>query len=80
MRARLGTPKRVALVLGAVQALLSAFVLLATQASESLLVYVVLTFVVCAAGAIVALDDALADRHRRVRDRRLDPRLATSRP
>ena len=59
-RRRIGTPARVALVLAAAQALLSALVIIASRGSSATLVYVVLAFVVCAAATIVALEDAIA--------------------
>lgn len=59
-RRRMGTPRRVAFVLGGSQAVLSTVVILGSQASSSLLVYVVLTFVVLAAAAIVALEEAIS--------------------
>ncbi len=58
-RQRMRTPGRVALVLGSAQALVSALVIAASQAGSSTLVYIVLAFVVCAAAAIVALEDAV---------------------
>lgn len=58
-RLRMRSARRVALVLGGVQALLSALVIVASRESSSALVYIVLAFVVCAAAAIVALDDAM---------------------
>jgi UDP-GlcNAc:undecaprenyl-phosphate/decaprenyl-phosphate GlcNAc-1-phosphate transferase len=58
-RQRMGTPRRVALVLGGAQALLSALVILASREGSSTLVYIVLAFVVFAAAAIVALEDAI---------------------
>src|SRR5947209_376746 len=59
-RRRIGTPARVALVLAAAQALLSALVIIASRGSSATLVYVVRAFVVCAAATIVALEDAIA--------------------
>jgi UDP-GlcNAc:undecaprenyl-phosphate GlcNAc-1-phosphate transferase len=58
-RLRMRTAGRVALVLGCTQALVSALVIIATRASSSALVYIVLAFVICAAAAIVALEDAI---------------------
>jgi UDP-GlcNAc:undecaprenyl-phosphate GlcNAc-1-phosphate transferase len=58
-RQRMGSARRVALVLGSAQALVSGLVILASQEGSSLLVYVVLAFVVFAAAAIVALEDAI---------------------
>ncbi len=58
-RRRMGSPRRVALVLGSVQALVSGLVILASQEGSSTLVYIVLAFVVFAAAAIVALEDAI---------------------
>lgn len=60
-RSKLGTPRRVALVLGVLQATLSALVILGTLAGSSLLVYIALTFFVCAAGAIIALQEAIVE-------------------
>jgi UDP-GlcNAc:undecaprenyl-phosphate GlcNAc-1-phosphate transferase len=57
-RQRLRTPGRVALVLGGAQAVVSALVIVASRQSSSALVYVVLAFLVFAAAAIVALEDA----------------------
>lgn len=61
VRGKLGTPRRVALTLGTAQAIISAAVVAASQASSAVLIYIVLTFVVCAATAIIALEDVLAD-------------------
>jgi UDP-GlcNAc:undecaprenyl-phosphate/decaprenyl-phosphate GlcNAc-1-phosphate transferase len=58
-RQRMGSARRVALVLGGAQALVSGLVILASQEGSSLLVYIVLAFVVFAAAAIVALEDAI---------------------
>ncbi|MGB9183413.1 MAG: MraY family glycosyltransferase, partial [Solirubrobacteraceae bacterium] len=58
-RMRMKTPRRVDLVLGLVQALISALVILATRAGSPALVYCVLAFVVLAVAAIVALEDAI---------------------
>ena len=59
-RERMRTARRVAVVLGSAQALLSAIVICASRASSAVLVYIVLGFIVCAAATIVALDDAVA--------------------
>jgi UDP-GlcNAc:undecaprenyl-phosphate GlcNAc-1-phosphate transferase len=56
-RRQVGTPVRVALVLGSAQALLSALVVVATHNSPVTIVYVMLGFVVCAATAIVSLEN-----------------------
>ncbi|HET9101802.1 MAG TPA: O-antigen ligase family protein [Solirubrobacteraceae bacterium] len=64
-RQRLGTPRRVALALGAAQAIVSAVVILASREGSATLVYIVLAFAVFGACAIVALEDAIpsdADR------------------
>jgi UDP-GlcNAc:undecaprenyl-phosphate GlcNAc-1-phosphate transferase len=76
-RQRMGTPRRVAVVLGSAQALVSALVILGSRAGASALVYIVLAFIVFAAYAIVALEDAIpvsptttldrADRRRRAK-------------
>jgi UDP-GlcNAc:undecaprenyl-phosphate GlcNAc-1-phosphate transferase len=58
-RQRMRTSRRVALVLGSAQALLSGLVILASREGSSTLVYIVLAFVVFAAAAIVALEDAI---------------------
>ncbi len=55
-RARLRTARRVVLVLGSAQALVSVLVILASRQSSVTLVYIVLAFIVCAATAIVALE------------------------
>jgi UDP-GlcNAc:undecaprenyl-phosphate GlcNAc-1-phosphate transferase len=57
-RRRVRTARRVVLVLGSAQALVSALVILASNESSSALVYIVLAFVVCAATAIVGLEDS----------------------
>jgi UDP-GlcNAc:undecaprenyl-phosphate GlcNAc-1-phosphate transferase len=56
-RRRMRTARNVALVLGSTQALVSALVIVATRASSTTLVYILLAFVVCATAAIVGLDD-----------------------
>src|SRR5205807_7963123 len=56
-RLRIRTARNVALVLGSAQALVSALVIVATQAGSAPLVYILLAFVVCAAAAIVGLED-----------------------
>jgi UDP-GlcNAc:undecaprenyl-phosphate GlcNAc-1-phosphate transferase len=58
-RQRMRTPRRVALVLGGAQAAVSALVILASRQGSSALVYIVLAFLVFAAAAIVALEDAI---------------------
>jgi UDP-GlcNAc:undecaprenyl-phosphate/decaprenyl-phosphate GlcNAc-1-phosphate transferase len=58
-RVRMGSAARVAVLLGAAQALLSALVILASQGSAATLIYVVLAFAVCAGATILALEDAL---------------------
>jgi UDP-GlcNAc:undecaprenyl-phosphate GlcNAc-1-phosphate transferase len=60
-RRRVRTARRVVLVLGSAQALVSALVILASNESSSALVYIVLAFVVCAATAIVGLEDSQTD-------------------
>jgi UDP-GlcNAc:undecaprenyl-phosphate GlcNAc-1-phosphate transferase len=60
VRQRLGTPRRVALVLGGVQALVSGLVILASRDSPSTLVYIVLAFVVFGAATIAGLEDAMS--------------------
>lgn len=54
---RIRTARNVALVLGSTQALVSALVIVATRAGSTPLVYILLAFVVCAAAAIVGLED-----------------------
>lgn len=56
-RRRMRTARRVALVLGGAQALVSALVVVATRADSSIVVYVVLAFLVCAAATIVGLEE-----------------------
>ena len=56
-RAKMRTARRVALVLGGTQAVLSSLVIIATREGSTALVYVVLGFVIAAASAIVALDN-----------------------
>jgi len=58
-RQRMRTTGRVALVLGAAQALVSTLIIVASREGSSTLVYIVLAFVVFAAAAIVALEDAI---------------------
>jgi tetratricopeptide (TPR) repeat protein len=58
-RMRMKTPGRVALVLGTAQAVVSAAVIVASQAGSPELVYIVLAFVILAVTAIVALEDAV---------------------
>ena len=58
-RQRMRTTRRVALVLGSAQALVSTLVIVASREGSSTLVYIVLAFVVFAAAAIVALEDAI---------------------
>jgi UDP-GlcNAc:undecaprenyl-phosphate GlcNAc-1-phosphate transferase len=60
-RARVLTARRVALVLGSVQVLLSALVIVATRAGSVTLVYAVLAYVVSAAVAIVGLERSTAE-------------------
>jgi UDP-GlcNAc:undecaprenyl-phosphate GlcNAc-1-phosphate transferase len=59
-RERMRTARRVLLVLGSTQALLSALVIFASRQSSATLVYIVLAFVVSAAAAIVALEEAIS--------------------
>ena len=59
-RGRTRTARRVAVVLGSAQALLSALVIFASRESSAALVYIVLGFVVCAVTTIVALENATA--------------------
>ncbi len=56
---RMLTARRVALVLGSVQALISALVIVATRESSATLVYILLAYVICAAAAIIGLEEAL---------------------
>jgi UDP-GlcNAc:undecaprenyl-phosphate GlcNAc-1-phosphate transferase len=56
-RLRIRTTRNVALILGSAQALVSALVIAATRAGSTPLVYILLAFVVCAAAAIVGLED-----------------------
>ena len=58
-RRRVRTARRVALVLGSIQAVVSALVIVATRSSSVALVYIVLAFVVFAAVAVVAILTAL---------------------
>ena len=58
-RQRMRTTRRVALVLSSAQALVSTLVIVASREGSSTLVYIVLAFVVFAAAAIVALEDAI---------------------
>jgi UDP-GlcNAc:undecaprenyl-phosphate/decaprenyl-phosphate GlcNAc-1-phosphate transferase len=58
-RMRMKTPGRVALVLGGAQALVSAMVIVASQAGSPELVYIVLAFFVLAVSTIVALEEAI---------------------
>lgn len=60
-RRRLLSARRVALVLGSVQALVSGLVIVASRAGSATLVYVLLAFVVCATVAIVGLEQATAE-------------------
>jgi UDP-GlcNAc:undecaprenyl-phosphate/decaprenyl-phosphate GlcNAc-1-phosphate transferase len=62
-RQRMGTARRVALVLGSAQAIISGLVILGSQESRAALVYIVLGFVVFAAYAIVGLEDAIPMEH-----------------
>jgi hypothetical protein len=57
-RARMMTARRVVLVLGSAQALLSSLVIFASRESSVTLVYIVLAFIVCAAVTIVALEQS----------------------
>jgi UDP-GlcNAc:undecaprenyl-phosphate/decaprenyl-phosphate GlcNAc-1-phosphate transferase len=59
-RQRMRTARRVALVLGGAQAIVSALVIVATRADSAAVVYVVLGVVVCAAAAIVGLEEHVA--------------------
>jgi UDP-GlcNAc:undecaprenyl-phosphate GlcNAc-1-phosphate transferase len=59
-RSRMGTARRVVLVLGSTQAVVSALVIAATRASSTTLVYILLAFVVCAGTAIGAMEGAAA--------------------
>ena len=58
---RVLTARRVALVLGSVQALISAIVIVATRESSVTLVYILLAYLICAAVAIIGLEEALPD-------------------
>jgi UDP-N-acetylmuramyl pentapeptide phosphotransferase/UDP-N-acetylglucosamine-1-phosphate transferase/O-antigen ligase len=55
-RRRVLTARRVALVLGSTQVLVSALVIVATREGSATLVYALLAFVVCAAVAIIGLE------------------------
>jgi UDP-GlcNAc:undecaprenyl-phosphate GlcNAc-1-phosphate transferase len=55
-RTRIGSARRVALLLGSVQAILSALVIVASRQGSIALAYVVLAFVACAATAIMVLE------------------------
>jgi UDP-GlcNAc:undecaprenyl-phosphate GlcNAc-1-phosphate transferase len=59
-RSRVLTARRVALVLGSTQVLISALVIVATREGSVTLVYAVLAYVVCAVVAIVGLEQAAA--------------------
>jgi UDP-GlcNAc:undecaprenyl-phosphate GlcNAc-1-phosphate transferase len=56
-RLRIRTARNVALVLGSAQALVSALVIVATQAGSAPLVYILLAFIVCATAVIIGLED-----------------------
>jgi len=53
------TARRVVLVLGSTQVLVSALVIVATQSGSSAVVYVLLGFLICAATAIVGLEGSM---------------------
>ncbi len=55
-RRRMGTARRVAVVLGSAQALVSGLVVIATRSGSVTVVYLLLALVVCAAAVIVALE------------------------
>ncbi|HWE08218.1 MAG TPA: O-antigen ligase family protein [Solirubrobacteraceae bacterium] len=59
-RRRMQTARRVALVLGSTQAAVSALVIVATRDGSVAVVYVALGFVICAATAIVGLENQVA--------------------
>jgi UDP-GlcNAc:undecaprenyl-phosphate GlcNAc-1-phosphate transferase len=59
-RQHMRTARRVALVLGGAQAIVSALVIVATRADSAAVVYVVLGVVICAAAAIVGLEEYVA--------------------
>jgi UDP-GlcNAc:undecaprenyl-phosphate GlcNAc-1-phosphate transferase len=59
-RMRMGTARRVVLVLGSTQAVVSALVIVATRESSTTVVYILLAFVVCAGTAIGAMEGAAA--------------------
>ena len=59
-RTRMGTARRVVLVLGSTQAVVSALVIAATRESSTTTVYILLAFVVCAGTAIGAMEGAAA--------------------
>jgi len=58
-RRRMRTARRVALVLGSAQVLVSALVIVATQSGSSAVVYVLLGLLICAATAIVGLEGSM---------------------
>ncbi len=58
-RRRMRTARRVALVLGSAQVLVSALVIVATRSGSSAVVYVLLGFLICAATAIVGLEGSM---------------------
>jgi UDP-GlcNAc:undecaprenyl-phosphate GlcNAc-1-phosphate transferase len=60
-RKRVLTARRVALVLGSVQVLLSALVIVATREGSVTLVYALLAYIVCASVAIVGLEQATTE-------------------
>jgi O-antigen ligase len=59
-RKRMRTARRVVLVLGSAQAVVSALVIVATRESSAALVYILLAFVVCAGATIGALESVAA--------------------
>jgi len=58
-RRRMRTARRVALVLGSAQVLVSALVIVATRSGSSAVVWVLLGFLICAATAIVGLEGSM---------------------
>ena len=58
-RRRMRTARRVALVLGSTQVLVSALVIVASRSGSSAVVYVLLGFLICAATAIVGLEGSM---------------------
>ena len=76
-RTRMRTARRVVLVLGSAQAIVSGLVIAATRESSATLVYILLAFVVCAGTAIGAMEEATASEQ--MVSLRLSKRSAASR-